>query len=264
MPAKGWLNRLLMAGVVAMLCPVAAVAQSVLHVQSNMPDAVVYADDNALGTVADSPFALEASPALVRLVPPERASWSMDVLRHTVDAAATTDTLQLALDFPFYYQVESFPYGAMVYVRDGEARQLLGVTPLLHVSDAALEGELVVELPGYGRRAVTLDAERIWNRHNVTLERMPSMGEQPGHTVSWTEPRKPRRWIEAAALGTALVAGSLAVHYKFKADRRFDEHSENGDPRFINDIERFDNYSSVALGTMQVSLGVLAIRLVLR
>ncbi|MEM1096767.1 MAG: hypothetical protein AAGJ10_19385 [Bacteroidota bacterium] len=264
MPARRWLNTLLAAGILGVLCPLGALAQSVLHVQSNMPDAVVYADDEALGTVGEGPFALEAWPALVRLVPPERASWSMDVLRHTVDAATATDTLQLALDFPFYYQVESFPYGAMVYVRDGAERQLLGVTPLLHVSEDALAGELVVEAPGYGRRTVALDAERIWNRHNVTLQRMPSMGEQPGHTVSWNEPRKPRRWIEAAALGTALVAGSLAVHYKFKADRRFEDHAENGDPRFINDIERFDSYSGIALGTMQVSLGVLAIRLVLR
>ncbi|GAB5518927.1 MAG: hypothetical protein RhofKO_11780 [Rhodothermales bacterium] len=263
MPANRFVSGLLVA-VIAMAGAVGARAQTVLVVDSNLPEAVVYADQEMLGTVADGPFSLDAIPAQVRLVPPERASWSMDALRYAVDGTAVGDTLQLGLDFPYYYKIDSVPYGAMVYVRNGEQRQLLGETPLLHIEEVPLEGELVVEVPGYGRRTLTVEESRVWNRYNVTLERMPSMGEQPGHAVSWREPRKPRRWIEAVALGTALTAGALAVHYKFKADRRFEQHAENGDPRFINDIERFDRYSGIALGTMQVGIGVLAIRLVLR
>jgi hypothetical protein len=62
----------------------------------------------------------------------------------------------------------------------------------------------------------------------------------------------------------ALAAGIVAVHYKFKGDDLYDEYNETGDPALRNNIDRYDNYSAIALGTMQIGVGVLAFRMVFR
>ena len=69
-------------------------------------------------------------------------------------------------------------------------------------------------------------------------------------------------WLDYVAVGTSVVGGLLAVHYKTKADKLYDEYKESKDIGLKPDIEQFDLYSGVALGAMQVGLGVLAFRLI--
>ena len=56
----------------------------------------------------------------------------------------------------------------------------------------------------------------------------------------------------------------MAVHFKFKADRRYDRYVETGDPALRPAIKRYDTYSGVALGVMQAGAGLFAVRLILR
>ena len=61
-----------------------------------------------------------------------------------------------------------------------------------------------------------------------------------------------------------MAAGAVSIHYKFKADRLNDQYQENGDPELRPEINSFDTRAAVSLGVMQVGLGVLAIRFILK
>ncbi|MEM0964322.1 MAG: prenyltransferase, partial [Bacteroidota bacterium] len=67
----------------------------------------------------------------------------------------------------------------------------------------------------------------------------------------------------------ALAAGAVAVHFKFRADSvddryRSETSPERGDEALLDEALRLDRYSAAALGAMQVGVGVLALRFVLR
>ncbi len=71
-----------------------------------------------------------------------------------------------------------------------------------------------------------------------------------------------RRGIDVVALSGAVVAGALAVHYRTKADHRFEDWEQDKQPQLKRDIQRLDVLSGVSTGVMQVGIGVFAFRLV--
>ena len=76
-------------------------------------------------------------------------------------------------------------------------------------------------------------------------------------------------WVDVGIGAAAVAAGAVAVHYKFRADRIDDRYRDPEDPGFADealrqDALRLDRLSTVALVAMQVGVGALAIRFVLR
>lgn len=235
----------------------------VLVLETNAPDALVVADSVVLGPARSQPYRLPPGTQTVRLVAPEIGSWSQRA--RTLEVPVTVgDTLAAALRFPYRYRIASLPHGATVtHVVDGR-RTVLGTTPATVSRDEPFGGVLTVELSGY----LPADVEpgtALWNHHNVALTPVARLAEERKTAeMDWAPPTRRRRWIDAAAIGTAVVGGALAIHYKFKADRRYDRYVETGDPALRDVIHRYDVYSGVALGAMQVGVGVFAVRLVLR
>jgi hypothetical protein len=70
--------------------------------------------------------------------------------------------------------------------------------------------------------------------------------------------------VSYGAAALAITSGAIAAHYKLKADNIYDEYAITGNPDLRSEIRRYDTYSAVALGTMQIGVGVLAVRLILR
>ncbi|MEM1041974.1 MAG: hypothetical protein AAGI91_05030 [Bacteroidota bacterium] len=231
-------------------------------VETNLPDGMLYDGEALLGPV--TPAGFELAPGAHRLVLREAtaASWQPRSAEAEVEVRAG-ETTRVRLDVPLRYRVESFPFGAAVVLEqeDGTTERL-GETPLDLFADEPLGGTLVVRKTGYTEvRQVPGDA--LDNTYSVVL-RPITLAEAGAGEVTLAESRRPNYWIDAAALGLALGAGALAAHFKFKGDREFDEYARSGDPALREDFERFDTYSAVALGAMQVGIGVFAIRLVLR
>ena len=235
-----------------------------LSVSTNEAGAHVYADSVYLGTAMQQVFSVEPGEIRVRVLPAERSSWSIDAEAATVVAVAG-DTVSVSLPLPFYYRVESVPYDAQVFIDEGAGRRLVGETPVTFALPEPLERPIVLEKSGYLSTEIEPTTER-WNRHMILLDRA-RRGEEAvaGAEVDWSPPGSIRsRWIDYAAVGLAVVSGVVAVHYKFKADDLYEHHQETGDPSVRDEIKRLDMRSGIALGVMQVGLGVFAIRLALR
>lgn len=232
-----------------------------VRVDTNHPQALLYADSLLIGTVSSAAVPVPAHSRTLRLVSPDVESWSVAPISQPLDVEAG-DTVHLVMDFPYHYRIESIPFGAEVMIEDGQRRETIGETPLLYRTPKPLEGNLVVRRDGYAVERLRPGTE-VWNRHVVGLE--PSDDLDPtAAQVSWQPPKKHRAWIDYAAVGVAVAAGALAVHYKFRADDLYAEYEETGKPSLRSEIERYDVRAGIAFGAMQVGVGVFALRLVLR
>jgi hypothetical protein len=173
------------------------------------------------------------------------------------------ETVTVRLNVPYRYRVESFPYGATVTLEGEGEPQVLGETPLDLSTERPLDGVLVVQKPGFATAEQT-PGEAADNRYSLVLR---PLDFEAGTTAEAGLPqnRDPNTWIDVAAVSLALGAGAVAVYYKFKGDDAYDEYAaRGGDPALRDGFERYDTYSAIALGAMQVGIGVFAIRLVLR
>lgn len=248
-------------GLLLMAAPAAAWAQArvLVHVESNSATALVYADSVRLGLASTGPYSISAHTQAIRVLPGLMQVWSVSPLVQTLDVAPG-DTVRLQMKFPFHHRLDSYPFGAEAFLDDGSARILLGTTPVVHVTANPAPGFFAVELDGYNSVLITPRTD-IWNRYEVTLAAL----DQATDTAQvWDIPKRRRTWIDYAAATLGVAAGVAAVHYKFKADRLDDTYRDTGDPALRPRIARLDDYSGLALGLMQINLGVLAIRFSLR
>lgn len=58
-------------------------------------------------------------------------------------------------------------------------------------------------------------------------------------------------------VGTATVFGTVSAYFKIKADNRFDEYLKSKDPDKLNEVNRFDLYSGISFGLLQINFGYL-------
>ncbi len=232
-----------------------------LVVQTNLGDGMLYANGSALGTAEAGVFEFAPGRYTLTLAEPDREAWDARQASAEVDVRAG-ETTTVCLDVPYRYRIESFPYGATVTLGEGEEARVLGETPLTLDRPTPLDGDLVVALPGHlsARQPAGTAAD---NHYSFVLR--PLDAEREGAAeVGWSERKRPNPWIDVAAVGLALTAGVVSAYYKFEGDDIYDEYVETGDPALRPEFERYDTYSAIALGAMQVGIGVFAVRLVLR
>jgi len=235
------------------------VAQPV--VRTNLPGATLFADSVRLGPSAQGLWVIPKTTKRLRLVAPENEAWSIAPLTKEI-RGVIEDSSSLVLNFPYYHRIESVPFGASVQLETSEGRQGVGETPLVYKSIILLDGQFVVRMDGYAVQRITPGTE-VWNRYDITLSQAAEDDPRVAE-VRWHPPRKPNRWIDYVTVGTSVAAGIIAIHYKFKADRLYDRYEETTNPALRPDINRYDKRSSIALGVMEASLGIFAIRLILR
>ena len=244
----------IMAFGVVLLMTIPSQAQTkTLQVTSNAASAMVYVDGEWLGTVGDGPFRIPASTRQIRVVPGQGDLWSIDplVFDLTGDEA---DPLRLQARFPYVYRIESDPSGAELMA--GGVR--LGSTPLRLEQREPLAEVIRASLDGY-ESAERQPGGELWNHVRFDLQQLPASSRAAASGFAVEAPR--RDWVSIAATATAFAAGALAIHYRTKADNRYDDYNELGKPSLRSDIRRLDVQSGVALGVMQAGLGVVAIRL---
>ncbi len=253
----------MMLSLVAVTSP-SALAQEVaalVELDTNADEAAVFVDGSYLGPASSHRFVVPPGSRELRLVAADGYGWSVPPLTQDLDRTSAGDTIRITLNFPYYYRFESTPGDAEVVLRSRSDGHVLGRTPTTVESSGPLAGTLEFRLDGFESEVLSPGVE-IWNFHSVDLT-PTSTGDEVVH-LALTPPATRRKWIDYVAVGSALAAGALAVHFKFEADRRFDRYQETGDPDLRPDIKRYDIYSGVALGVMQAGIGIFAIRLALR
>lgn len=63
-------------------------------------------------------------------------------------------------------------------------------------------------------------------------------------------------WLKVL-IGTSAVLGATAAYFKINADKKYDEYLLTGDKETLKKVNRFDLYSGVAFGLLQINFGYL-------
>jgi len=231
--------------------------EAFLRVDSNLKASLIIVDSTFVGTVADGNLVpIAPGEHRVAVAPAEVGSWVLSSPETSI-SARPGDTLAITLDFPFTYRIDSTPFGAAVY-REDQDREL-GETPLVFSSETALRAALILEKRGYATERIIPGTDVI-NQHSVAL-RVLEGEEVPPEAVEWSPPAVRHKWLTYSAMGLIVAGGALAVHFKFAADDRYEEYLRTADKETKAEVDRLDRLSYVALGGLQVGLGILVYRL---
>jgi hypothetical protein len=226
-------------------------------VQSNLPGSLVLVDSSYAGTVGEQRvIRVDPGSHKVGVAPPEVGSWVLGPPETDV-VAVEGDTVRVTLDFPISYRIDSVPFGAAVFREDDD--RALGETPVIFSTDEVLRAAIILEKSGYATERIIPGTEVI-NQHTVSLRpleeqiaRSDAEESNPGSRSS--------KWMTYSAVGLIVAGGALAVHFKFEADDKYEEYLVTADRETKNDVDRLDTLSYVALGGVQVGLGILVYRL---
>ncbi len=229
--------------------------QVLVHIETNDVSAAAYADSTYLGLASGSPYWVDHDVGFIRLSTLRAAAWSMSPLSERL-IATPGDTVRVTLNFPMYHRIESYPFGAEAWLQEGSERRLLGLTPVVFASPGIQDGMFHVEMEGYAPGAV-MPRYDLWNRYEVSLTALNETGDAAGFSRRVS---RDRAWIDWGAATLAMIAGAVAVHYKFQADRINDDYLATGDPSLRPRVARLDDRSGIALGVMQAGLVTLAVR----
>jgi len=230
-----------------------------LRVTSNLPGSLVLVDSAYVGVVGeDLFFAVTPGIHVVGVAPKEVGSWVLSPPETEV-SVEPGDSLTVLLDFPTTYRIDTIPFGATVFREDADIA--LGQTPLVFTTESALRAALVLEKRGYATERIIPGTEVV-NQHTVSLRSINDEA-RAANPVEWDGPSRGGNWLTYSALGLVAASGALAVHFKFRADDRYDEYLVSADPETKDEVDRLDRLSYVALGGMQVGIGVLVYKLAL-
>lgn len=246
----------------ALVLTLPAAAQTA-HVRVDAEAGEVWVDGDRAGGAGEW---VEVEPGLreVALVEDSR-TWNARRAETSV-TLADGDSLTVRLDLPVRLRVETLPIRATV-VREGpEGADTLGLAPLTLETGVGASVVLVASLDGYEPVRQVVEA----GQGRVTLVLPLSDDAVPEAALLPTERSTlGRTLIDVGIAAATLTAGAVAVHYKFRADERDDEYRTEGSAGFgvesvRQDVLRLDRTSAIALGAMQVGVGVLGLRFVLR
>ena len=232
--------------------------EAFLLVQSNLPGSLVLVDSSYAGTVGEQRV-IRVDPGLhkVGVAPSEVGSWVLSPPETDV-VAVVGDTVTVTLDFPITYRIDSVPFGAAVFREDDD--RALGETPVIFSTDEVLRAAIILEKSGYATERIIPGTEVI-NQHTVSLR--PLEGQIARSDAEEWSPGSSRssKWLTYLAVGLIVAGGALAVHFKFEADDKYQEYLVTASSETKHEVDRLDRLSYVALGGVQVGLGILVYRL---
>lgn len=187
--------------------------------------------------------------------------------RTDADVVLAAGETTVRLELPVRTRVETLPLGAHLEVvyASGE-RVPLGLGPAVIDLPVGEQARVLARLADH------LDAQATLPSSEPVTLILPPVGQPDADPVTLLPMRggtRTRTLVDVGIGALAAAAGAVAVHYKFRADRLDDAYREEGglqrgDESLLDDIGRYDTYSNVALAGMQVGLGVLAVRFILR
>lgn len=239
-----------------------AAAQSA-HVRVEADAGEVWVDDVRAGAVGTW-IGVAPGTREIMLVGDGRA-W--DPLRASASVTLSAgDSLAVPLTLPGRLRVETLPIRAVVVRERAGRADTLGTAPLVIETAPGEAITLVASLDGYDtvRQSVEAGAERV-----TLVLPLPANAVREAALLPTERSTVGRTLLDAGIATATLAAGALAVHYKFRADAIDDRYRTPDSPDFGNedlrqDVLRLDRTSAIALGAMQVGVGVLALRFVLR
>ncbi|WP_412062972.1 hypothetical protein [Rubrivirga sp. IMCC45206] len=241
----------------------APLAAQTAHLRVDAPAGAVLVDGAEAGA-AGAWIAVAPGDRAVALVD-DASAWDPRRADAEVSLAAG-DSVSIPLALPVRVRIESVPIRALIVRQTPAGVDTLGRAPLTVEIGPDESLALRATLAGYEG----VSREVAAGSDHVTLILPLGAGTVPEAALLPTQRSTTgRTLIDVGLAAGAVAAGALAVTLKFRADRIDDRYRDEtsldyADPAVRDQALALDRQSALALGVMQVGLGVLAVRFVLR
>ncbi len=163
--------------------------------------------------------------------------WNGSQIKDTVNITGEGNRIEKHYSFGKMTLLDTRPQNAGVLARDS----LIGYTPLF-IHEGI--GSVTILKDNYS----PLHINPADYRNNIINLGTPLNG----HTESFVK----TGWFKVL-IGTAAVLGAAAAYYKIKADRKYDDYLNNGSQALLDEVNRYDLISGIALGALQINFGAL-------
>ncbi|HEX2868075.1 MAG TPA: hypothetical protein VHO03_13600 [Ignavibacteriales bacterium] len=209
---------------------------SVLKISTGDSSSVIFLNDSFIGTGHTSQEVKRGRYKI--LIKDEARKWGGQEIQDSVNITQCGITKNLEYSFKQTLFLRTVPDNAEVFYRDS----LLGSTPI-----SLYKSIPRVEIKKTNYRPVFLTAGEIAENPVVDLE---FLGKRPSESFFKTD-------LFKILLGTAVGLGTTAVYYKMKANNAYDEYNLSKDGALLDRTNRYDLYSGIAFGALQVNFGAL-------
>ncbi len=210
-------------------------AQTAVNIKTNRSDAAIFVNDSLIAE-GNASIVLEPGKYEIKLRA-ELKNWNSQVLIDSISINENSKSITKEYNFEDQVFVDSSPQDAYIFSGDS----LIANTP---VYIPLKFSEVQLRKPNYESKKLTLNST---SNKNVELDFSGELKQK-----SFTE----SVWFKAL-LGGAVVLGTTAAYFKIKADNRFDEYEKNRDKTLLDEIDRYDTYSGIAFGALQINFGLI-------
>ncbi len=209
--------------------------QTAVNIKTNRSDAAIFVNDSLIAE-GNASIVLEPGKYEIKLRA-ELKNWNSQVLIDSISINENSKSITKEYNFEDQVFVDSSPQDAYIFSGDS----LIANTP---VYIPLKFSEVQLRKPNYESKKLTLNST---SNKNVELDFSGELKQK-----SFTE----SVWFKAL-LGGAVVLGTTAAYFKIKADNRFDEYEKNRDKTLLDEIDRYDTYSGIAFGALQINFGLI-------
>ncbi|OGU62669.1 MAG: hypothetical protein A2V66_04235 [Ignavibacteria bacterium RBG_13_36_8] len=207
-----------------------------LYINSNRTDAAIYINNKLVGT-GSTEVTLEIGKHQIRLKESERR-WGAQLITDTVEILDCDITKYLNYNFENEMYLDSYPQDAAVTKND----DVIGYTPLSLFPQKGL-----YELSKSNFESKLIELTEISSVNPIQLNFTGEINKTNFVESVWFK----------VMLGSAVAFGATAAHFKIQADKKYDQYLETNDRKYLDETNKYDLYSGIAFGALQVNFGVL-------
>ncbi len=88
-----------------------------------------------------------------------------------------------------------------------------------------------------------------------------SLMNNPLIKLEFTGERKNKKFVNSdwfkVVIGGAVLSGAVSAYFKIKADNRYNDYLTTRNKSLLKDIDRYDIYSGISFGILQINFGIL-------
>lgn len=222
-------------------------------VRSNEPGLIVYLDDQKIGETPLTGYALTAGIHHLVVHAGAQFVWTDAGHKETISIEpGQTTTIDVDLSRPFRF--DSTPYGADVLLNDVS----IGKTPLRFKNPEPVLGTVRFKKNGYADRVLTIEPGTRMIHADLTIE--PNFKKKLNENLNLEKEKTVDRRLLYSTLVLGTLSGAVAAYFKIEADdaaKKTERAADLGDlagvQKYADRTDRYDLYSGIGFGVMQVN-----------
>ena len=212
-----------------------------VEISTNLPSSMIYLDNLFIG---EGSIAKKLQPGDYELLVIERnRGWGAQKFFEQFSIESCENTIHYNFEFKKYSYIDSTPQNAAIIISD----TILAFTPAWTPQTF---GNIILSHQGYDNREISLSKD-----YSPEPIRLNFSG------ISQKERFVDSPWF-TVLIGSAVVFGATAAYFKIQADQQFDKYTDTRDKSLLSDVDRYDLYSGISFGILQVNFGYLVYKFI--